>query len=269
MNLYSLQQRYRAGSARRGQGGFTMVELAIVLVIAGIILIGALKGTDMINKAKVERTVSDIRGLQGMILEYNKRYGRMPGDCNMDGVIGTPAAMTALQAVALGNHGTGTANVYDNSPDPRVAPGAACANSTTPENNLNMPWKDMRLGNIVDPSRPNLTVAKNQFDDYFGIGHLTMTPTDTTITFGGASVVNVNVITVHGIPLWMAKAIDVSIDGVQLGSSANVDGGNRGRVRLLSTGTNTANVSGAVWPTGGAGDQQLVSISYQFDTLVP
>jgi prepilin-type N-terminal cleavage/methylation domain-containing protein len=32
----------------RRQAGFTMVELAIVLVIAGIILVGALKGTDMI-----------------------------------------------------------------------------------------------------------------------------------------------------------------------------------------------------------------------------
>jgi prepilin-type N-terminal cleavage/methylation domain-containing protein len=33
----------------RRQAGFTMVELAIVLVIAGIILVGALKGTDMIK----------------------------------------------------------------------------------------------------------------------------------------------------------------------------------------------------------------------------
>jgi prepilin-type N-terminal cleavage/methylation domain-containing protein len=44
----------------RRQAGFTMVELAIVLVIAGIILVGALKGTDMINKAKIERVTADL-----------------------------------------------------------------------------------------------------------------------------------------------------------------------------------------------------------------
>ena len=59
-------------SARR-QGGFTMVELAIVLVIAGIILTGALKGTDMINKARIERVAADLKGLQGMLLEHEKR----------------------------------------------------------------------------------------------------------------------------------------------------------------------------------------------------
>ncbi len=62
----------------RRQAGFTMVELAIVLVIAGIILSGALKGTDMINKAKIERVTADLKGLQGMLLEHEKRTGRLP-----------------------------------------------------------------------------------------------------------------------------------------------------------------------------------------------
>ena len=72
---------------RQMQKGFTLVELAIVLVIAGIILVGVLKGTDSINKAKVERAVADLKGLQGEIMEYQKRTGRLPGDCNNNGRI--------------------------------------------------------------------------------------------------------------------------------------------------------------------------------------
>jgi prepilin-type N-terminal cleavage/methylation domain-containing protein len=71
----------------RAQAGFTMVELAIVLVVAGMMLVAVLKGTDTINKAKVERAVADLKGLQSMLLETQKRISRLPGDCNNDGTI--------------------------------------------------------------------------------------------------------------------------------------------------------------------------------------
>ena len=54
---------------RAASAGFTMVELAIVLVVAGLMLVAVVKGTDTINKATVERAVADMKGLQGMLLE--------------------------------------------------------------------------------------------------------------------------------------------------------------------------------------------------------
>ncbi len=42
----------------RDQGGFTLVELAIVLVIIGIILGAVLQGREMINNAKIKRIAS-------------------------------------------------------------------------------------------------------------------------------------------------------------------------------------------------------------------
>ena len=77
------------------QHGFTLVELSIVLVIAGLILLSVLKGTDAINKAKAERAVADLREMQGMLLEFQKRVGRLPGDCNNDGRIGFFPAVAA------------------------------------------------------------------------------------------------------------------------------------------------------------------------------
>jgi prepilin-type N-terminal cleavage/methylation domain-containing protein len=261
MNFSAIRQRYTR--IARGQGGFTMVELAIVLVIAGIILVGALKGTDMINKAKIERTVSDIRGLQGMILEHEKRTGRLAGDCNGDGIIGVTLAN--LTVLYLGAN-AGTATPYTATADPTNG-GAApqnCANSTSIETDINVPWYDLRKANIVDPTRTNNVLARNQSNDYYGIGSLTMAP---TAALGAQAAPNtVNVITVHGIPLWMAKGIDVAIDGVVLSATTGA-GGQLGRVRLLVGPTGTVSASGAVWPAD-ASDDSLVTISYQFDRMV-
>ncbi|WP_022853396.1 prepilin-type N-terminal cleavage/methylation domain-containing protein [Thermodesulfatator atlanticus] len=60
--------------------GFTLVELAIVLVIIGIILGGILKGQEIITNAKVKRLVNDYKGYVAAIYTYQERYGVLPGD---------------------------------------------------------------------------------------------------------------------------------------------------------------------------------------------
>jgi len=147
----------------------------------------------------------------------------------------------------------------------RTCTETACLLTTTAEDGLNTPWKDLRLANIVDPTRSNRTLAKNQTNDYYGIGSLPFKPTSA----GAGGTVTTNVITVHGIPLWMAKGIDVALDGVVLQTTNALDGGLVGRVRLLADGAGK-HPSGAVWPTNGTdGDDQIVAISYQFDRMVP
>jgi prepilin-type N-terminal cleavage/methylation domain-containing protein len=49
---------------RSKQSGFTLVEIAIVLVIIGLLLGGVLKGQELINSAKVKNMIaSDFRDL--------------------------------------------------------------------------------------------------------------------------------------------------------------------------------------------------------------
>ncbi len=43
------------------QSGFTLVEIAIVLVIIGLLLGGILKGQELINSAKVKNLANDFR----------------------------------------------------------------------------------------------------------------------------------------------------------------------------------------------------------------
>ena len=64
------------------QKGFTLVEIAIVLVIIGLLLGGVLKGQELINSAKVKNIASDFRNVQVMIYGYQDKFRKLPGDDN-------------------------------------------------------------------------------------------------------------------------------------------------------------------------------------------
>ncbi len=62
------------------QRGFTLVEIAIVLVIVGLLIGGVLKGQEMITNAKLKRVESDNAGLAAAMFSYQDRYLQLPGD---------------------------------------------------------------------------------------------------------------------------------------------------------------------------------------------
>jgi prepilin-type N-terminal cleavage/methylation domain-containing protein len=64
------------------QTGFTLVEIAIVLVIVGLLIGGVLKGQEMITNAKLKRIESDSAGLAAAMFSYQDRYLQLPGDDN-------------------------------------------------------------------------------------------------------------------------------------------------------------------------------------------
>ena len=67
---------------QKKQKGFTLVEIAIVLVIVGLLIGGVLKGQEMITNAKLKRIESDNAGLAAAIFSYQDRYLQLPGDDN-------------------------------------------------------------------------------------------------------------------------------------------------------------------------------------------
>ncbi len=62
------------------QKGFTLVEIAIVLVIIGLLLGGVLKGQELIRSAKIKGEASQIDGYKAGYFGYIDRYGYKPGD---------------------------------------------------------------------------------------------------------------------------------------------------------------------------------------------
>jgi prepilin-type N-terminal cleavage/methylation domain-containing protein len=103
------------------QKGFTLVEIAIVLVIIGLLLGGILKGQEMITQAKIKNVMADFSGISAAYHGYQDRYRAIPGDD--PNAAGRWAAVGALPVATSGNGNGVVAGTYNNG-------GAACAAAT-------------------------------------------------------------------------------------------------------------------------------------------
>lgn len=83
------------------QTGFTLIELAIVLVIIGLLLGGVLRGQELINSAKVKNMARDFQNVQVYIYGYQDKFKSLPGD---DAAVGTHlTGATPANVGTLGN----------------------------------------------------------------------------------------------------------------------------------------------------------------------
>lgn len=71
----------------RAKKGFTLVELAIVLVVIGLILGMAIKGKDLIDSAKYKTDLTKIDKISSAVSVYYSKFSRLPGDANGVGYI--------------------------------------------------------------------------------------------------------------------------------------------------------------------------------------
>ncbi len=75
------------------QQGFTLIEIAIVLVIIGLLTGGVLKGQELIQGAKVSKTISMMNELKTSVFGFQDRYRALPGDMsNAQQLLGKNAA---------------------------------------------------------------------------------------------------------------------------------------------------------------------------------
>ena len=115
---------------RKGQSGFTLVEIAIVLVIIGLLLGGVLKGQELINSAKVKNFANDFRNIPLFIYGYQDKYRALPGDD-----ANVVAHVAGTLATTPGQTGNG------------VIEGAWDSTTTTDESFLF--WQHVRLANLA------------------------------------------------------------------------------------------------------------------------
>lgn len=85
---------------KRTQMGFTLIEIAIVLVIIGLLLGGVLKGQEMINSAKVKNLAQDFKNTPALFYGYQDKFKAIPGD--------DAQATSHVGATATNGDGNGT-----------------------------------------------------------------------------------------------------------------------------------------------------------------
>ena len=114
------------------ESGFTLIELAIVLVIIGLLLGGVLKGQELINSAKVKNMANDFKNIPVQIYGYQDKFKALPGD--------DPAAKTHLGAAATDGAGA-TPGFIDGAWD-----------SITPSDESILFWQHVRLAGLAPGS---------------------------------------------------------------------------------------------------------------------
>ncbi len=62
------------------ESGFTLVEIAIVLVIIGLLIGGVLKGQELIKNAKIKNVMKQCDEMRVAFSSYQDRYKFLPGD---------------------------------------------------------------------------------------------------------------------------------------------------------------------------------------------
>lgn len=87
----------------KNQSAFTLIELAMVLVIIGLLLGGVMKGQELIHSARVKNLAADFKNVPVYIYGYQDKFKALPGDdANVATHLaaGTPAT---TPAATLGN----------------------------------------------------------------------------------------------------------------------------------------------------------------------
>ncbi len=119
---------------KRKQSGFTLIEIAIVLVIIGLLLGGVLKGQELINSARVKNLATDFKNIPVFIYGYQDKFRALPGD---DAAVATHVAGTPATTPA-NSQGNGVIN--------------GAWNSTTKTDESYLFWQHVRLAGLAPGS---------------------------------------------------------------------------------------------------------------------
>lgn len=268
--------KYNRKTARK-QRGFTLVEMSVTMAAAGLLFSAVTTGQELVDQAKATKLINDVKTVEMQIQQYAQLKGRMPGDCDADGVIDYAADKNSTSSVRsdVGNNDRAIEYAYsvalptipaDGTVASAQTAGCALTGGTTSVStvvtsltNANVWLNDLKLAGVVSDSAPNRKLAKLVNEDFVFVGNVTDSGNES------AQGAQYNAIVVHNVPQWMARRLATAING----QDAVAD---RTRVRLLSRDSTAGNYS-ALWQTTQVTDgteatrDGMVTVVYFFDRV--
>lgn len=180
------------------QAGFTLVEIAIVLVIIGLLLGGILKGQELINSARVRNLADQNSAIQAAYFGFIDRYRQVPGDWCPTTNAGCPNSATAALGVTVNIGGDGNGRIDNN-----YTEGAAV-------------WEQLGRAGFLGGGFTPATAAPTTDVLYGGnapanafAGALVLTR---NIGFSGVAAARLNLHIGPNVPVSIARELDVKVD---------------------------------------------------------
>jgi prepilin-type N-terminal cleavage/methylation domain-containing protein len=136
------------------QKGFTLVELAIVMTIIGLLIGGILKGQELMQNARITASVSQVKSYSAAVTTFKDMYQATPGDMlnagtRLVGCPGTAGAACNPLAASAGDNIVGLSTWSA----AWGAPGIVTTSGTTAPSNVDAErylfWSHLLLANLI------------------------------------------------------------------------------------------------------------------------
>ena len=188
-----MQSAIRPEKFRIRNNGFTLVELAIGLVVIGLIVGGVLGATQVMQNARINNAVNGLQSIQANVQTYNQNYNALPGD---------DATATSRFGNSVSHNGDGLGFIGV-SPVAETYNTKAAVNSNggVPESRL--VWSHLRAAGLVKGSGDQDTQPANPFNGIYGIQNG---------AFANGFADGTAVVCMNAVPGTAAQAIDTRLD---------------------------------------------------------
>lgn len=236
------------------QRGFTLIEIAVALVVIGVLAAITFKSQELVEQYRQSQFVNSARMLHSNLSAYRSTYGRWPGDCNRDGLVDYGFIDTSELSNAAYDYGIPTALSAATNSETSYTLGMVCPASTlAPFAKLNVPFNELKLGGQTPSGEPNRKAASHAMGGFAFLGTFTINAAADQVED------RFNAMVLTDVPITAARRLAAAIDGSD-GSAAN-----RNRVRRSDDLTSFA----PLWTASGETEAKRITVVIFFDRIPP
>ena len=193
---------FNSPGGNRSQRGFTLLEMGLVIFLVSLLLVGSLRGAELIDTADVKGLVKDFQNLQILLATYQDRFRSQPGDDR------NAKAHFGEDAVPGEGNGVIDGNWYDSS-------GTSEASRT---------WQHIRLAGLMSGATiftASDYPALNSIGYPIGLQSGTSDPAKSPIrNVQGGPLLGTYIMCSRGIPGKLVLSLDIQLDDGNPGSGA-------------------------------------------------